>query len=98
MTGSMRRTSLDLPFSAEDPDGRKSLTTAGAPSGEVLYREIKHCRICGNSDLASVLDLGEQYLTGVFPSLRSPQVGRGPIELVKCAGDAQHACGLVQLR
>jgi NDP-4-keto-2,6-dideoxyhexose 3-C-methyltransferase len=69
-----------------------------AATGGVLYREIKQCRICGNANLASVLDLGEQYLTGVFPSLKSPQVGRGPIELVKCVGDASDACGLVQLR
>jgi NDP-4-keto-2,6-dideoxyhexose 3-C-methyltransferase len=69
-----------------------------ARTGDRLYREIRQCRICGNADLASVLDLGEQYLTGVFPSLRSPQVGRGPIELVKCVGDARDACGLVQLR
>jgi NDP-4-keto-2,6-dideoxyhexose 3-C-methyltransferase len=98
MSGSTRRDSLDLPFSPAGPAGRDGLTTARAPSGEALYREIKRCRICGNSNLASVLDLGEQYLTGVFPSLTSPQVGRGPIELLKCVGDPHEACGLVQLR
>jgi SAM-dependent methyltransferase len=46
-----------------------------------------------------LLDLGEQYLTGVFPSLRSLQAGRGPVQLVKCMGDdPQKFCGLVQMR
>jgi hypothetical protein len=28
---------------------------------------IQSCRVCGNSNLVPVLDLGEQYLTGTFP-------------------------------
>lgn len=98
MTGSMRDNSLNLSFSSAGPAGRDGSTTARARSGDVLYREIKHCRICGNANLTRVLDLSEQYLTGVFPSLTSPQVGRGPIELVKCVGVARNVCGLVQLR
>ena len=46
--------------------------------------EISKCRICGNSELVSVVNLGEQYLTGVF--LKDPKqvVTKGPLELVKC--------------
>lgn len=41
----------------------------------------------------SLLDLGEQYLTGVFPKTRDAAITKGPLELVLCK-----ACGLVQLR
>ncbi len=34
-----------------------------------MYNEIKKCRICGNSELETVLNLGEQYLTGIFPKI-----------------------------
>jgi C-methyltransferase C-terminal domain/Putative zinc binding domain/Methyltransferase domain len=60
------------------------------------YRAIDRCRICGNSNLMPVLDLGEQYLTGVFPRGRDDQLTCGPLELVRCEGT--DACGLVQLR
>jgi NDP-4-keto-2,6-dideoxyhexose 3-C-methyltransferase len=56
---------------------------------------ISRCRVCGNADLVSVLNLGEQYLTGVFPRGVSEAPSRGPLELVKCHGDG--VCGLLQL-
>jgi len=60
---------------------------------------IKSCRICGNTELASILNLGEQSLTGVFPKTKDSEITRGPLELVKCMGGAgKEACGLVQLR
>jgi hypothetical protein len=64
-----------------------------------MYQKIDKCRICGNSNLVSVLDLGEQYLTGVFPKTKDIQLTKGPLELVKCIprGDDM-VCGLVQLR
>ena len=64
-----------------------------------MYTEIHQCRICGNADLVSVLNLGRQYLTGVFPSSREQQLTCGPLELVACnVRDQQHHCGLLQLR
>ncbi len=64
-----------------------------------MYRKIECCRICGNRKLASVLDLGEQYLTGVFPKTPQQPVARAPMELVKCDGPAGgQQCGLVQSR
>ena len=63
------------------------------------YHEAKCCRICGNSRLVDIFDLGEQYLTGVFPPVVSPQLNKGPVQLVKCYGeDPNEFCGLVQLR
>ncbi|HEY3805814.1 MAG TPA: class I SAM-dependent methyltransferase [Kofleriaceae bacterium] len=58
------------------------------------FREISACRACDHPVLESVVDLGSQVLTGVFPRHRDEQVTSGPLELVRCTG----ACGLVQLR
>ena len=52
-----------------------------------MYREIHKCRICGNSELVKVLDLGEQFLTGVFPTNGSSSLAKGPVQLVKCFGE-----------
>jgi hypothetical protein len=60
-----------------------------------MYSEIKKCRICGNKDLIPVLQLGNQYLTGVFPKSKDENITSGPLELVKCHQDG---CGLLQLR
>lgn len=58
------------------------------------------CRVCGNTNLICVLNLGELYLQGSFvkgdlqPSLR-----KVPIELVLCNVEQdENACGLLQLR
>jgi NDP-4-keto-2,6-dideoxyhexose 3-C-methyltransferase len=55
--------------------------------------KINKCRICGNTNLLCVLDLGEQVLTGVFPKTRDAKITKGPLRLVKCIG----MCGLLQL-
>lgn len=69
----------------------------GAAVGKGLVREIKKCRICGNSELVPVVDLGEQFLTGVFPKKRDESLTRGPLRLVKCHGGPD-VCGLLQLQ
>lgn len=59
-------------------------------------RAITACRCCGSTEMASVLSLGVQYLTGVFPRSPDEKLTSGPLELVKCVG--ADGCGLVQLR
>lgn len=59
------------------------------------YTTIKGCRICGNQELLTILDLGQQALTGVFPRTRDEPDLIAPLELVKCS---PAGCGLVQLR
>lgn len=83
-----------------DPSPHPIADVARAPKAKtVTFREVKCCRCCGNPNLVQVLDLGEQCLTGVFPSLTSPQMDRGPVQLVKCMGDDPgKICGLVQMR
>ena len=61
-----------------------------------MFKTISKCRICGSEHLASVMALGEQALTGVFPHSRSEKITTGPVELVKCSG--VDGCGLVQLK
>ncbi len=59
---------------------------------------IKKCRICGNSKIVSLLNLGDQALTGVFPKKESEKITIGPLELVKCQETKDgKTCGLVQL-
>jgi hypothetical protein len=65
-----------------------------------MTKSISKCRICGNDNLVSVLNLGEQALTGVFPKSKHDKVTLGPLELVKChkKDSTQNVCGLLQLK
>lgn len=44
-------------------------------------KKIDRCRIGGTDDLVTVLDLGEQELTGVFPRSVNEPITKGPIQL-----------------
>ena len=57
------------------------------------YRAISNCRVSGSNHFISVLNLGYQSLTGVFPASTSDEVTVGPLELVWCPDS-----GLLQLR
>lgn len=64
-----------------------------------MFQAIQRCRVCGNPTLPTLLHLGEQYLTGVFPRSTDAALTCGPLELVKCHGPLGGGhCGLVQLR
>ncbi len=58
-----------------------------------LWREIEHCRICGEAEFLDVLDLGHHALSGRFPAAGEADAPRAPLALILCTG-----CGLVQLR
>ncbi len=58
-----------------------------------MYTEISKCRISESSHLITVLSLGEQYLTGVFPKSKSEVVTKGPLDLVWCPDS-----GLLQMK
>ena len=49
-----------------------------------MYKKINECRISGSKKLIPVLNLGDQYLTGVFPKNINQNVTKGPLELVWC--------------
>ncbi len=58
-----------------------------------MYKEISCCRVGKSKNLISVLNLGFQSLTGVFPSSADELVTSGPLELVWCPDS-----GLLQLK
>ena len=58
-----------------------------------MYSEITKCRISGSKNLISVLSLGEQYLTGVFPKSPTEKLTKGPLDLVWCPDS-----GLLQMK
>ena len=49
-----------------------------------MYKEITKCRISESPNLISVLNLGKQALTGVFPKGKDTPITSGPLELVWC--------------
>lgn len=58
-----------------------------------MIREISKCRVSKSEDLVSILKLGTQALTGVFPKNSKTKITEGPLELVWCPESA-----LVQLK
>ena len=56
------------------------------------YHTIEACRVGASHNLISILNLGHQALTGVFPKSREAAITRGPLELVWCPES-----GLLQL-
>ncbi|WP_433733990.1 class I SAM-dependent methyltransferase [Nocardia sp. CA-129566] len=63
-----------------------------------MTHAIDRCRVCENTRLETVLDLGDMALTGVFPAADPTAVPRYPLELVRCVREGHDQCGLVQLR
>lgn len=59
---------------------------------EKIYTEITKCRLCKQSELISILHLGDIKLSGIFPK-PDEHIDGGPLELVYCTN-----CSLVQLK
>ena len=53
--------------------------------------KISKCRSCGGSSLIKCLNLGNQYLTGIFPKNQNEKVSKGNLSLVFCKN-----CSLLQ--
>ena len=58
-----------------------------------MYTEINKCRICESKNFITILSIGEQYLTGVFPKSPKESITKGPLEVVWCSN-----CGLLQMK
>ena len=58
-----------------------------------MHTEISKCRISGSTNLITVLSLGEQCLTGVFPKSPNEPITKGPLDLVWCPDS-----GLLQMK
>ena len=81
---------------------KTSPTSAKKKTGEALKAntpKIKKCRLCGNTDLVPCIDIGEQYLSSIFPSNLNykNKLFRYPLDLVLCNKKNKKACGLLQL-
>ncbi|MFA5248855.1 MAG: class I SAM-dependent methyltransferase [Patescibacteria group bacterium] len=57
------------------------------------YKEINKCRLNNSNNLISILNLGHQCLTGVFPKSKDENISSVPLELVWCPDS-----GLVQMK
>jgi NDP-4-keto-2,6-dideoxyhexose 3-C-methyltransferase len=64
----------------------------------MIVTRIEKCRACGNPDLVPIGSLGTMAFSGIFPKKDDPLVPEGPLELVKCHGDPDQVCGLLQLK
>ena len=58
-----------------------------------MHKEISECRCSGSKNLITVLSLGEQSLTGVFPKSPKDIITKGPLDLVWCPDS-----GLLQMK
>jgi len=54
--------------------------------------KILNCRSCHSNNLKQVMDLGSQYLTGIFPKKKNSKVSKGRLSLALCEN-----CKLLQL-
>ena len=61
--------------------------------------KITRCRACGNTELANAIDIGEQYLSSVFPDTLDyrSKLKKYPLDMVLCVKKSEHQCGLLQL-
>ena len=57
-----------------------------------MATRIDRCRVSGDQNLISVLNLGVQAMTGHFPKAKDVPIGSGPLELLWCPSS-----GLLQL-
>lgn len=57
---------------------------------------LKKCRICGGENFETIMSLGHQLMTGIFPKSEEEDVTGGPVDLIRCSSD--QGCGLVQLK
>lgn len=62
-------------------------------SREGDHAEQEHCRLCGSVDVPTVIDLGSQALSGVFPARALDPVATYSLSVGLC-----RTCGLAQLK
>lgn len=62
-------------------------------------KPINRCRFCGNEKLVSCINLGEQYLSSIFPENLNykNKLKKHPLEIVRCVKTGDGECGSLQL-
>lgn len=61
--------------------------------------KIERCRFCGNSNIAPCINIGEQYLSSIFPKdmKYKEELKKYPLEIVRCVKEDESQCGSLQL-
>ena len=59
----------------------------------IIFKEIEKCRVCGSTNLETIIDLGNLHLSN-FIDIENNSAAIAPLELVLCKGE----CQLVQLK
>ena len=65
-----------------------------------FVKKTAHCRVCKNPHLIPCIDVGDQYLSSIFPENLDyrDKLKKYPMDLVLCRrDDPEKHCGLVQL-
>lgn len=67
--------------------------------GKGGIKRIESCRVCGNRNLKSCIDIGEQYLSSVFPENLNykNELKKYPLEILQCIKTDDSQCGSLQL-
>ena len=62
-------------------------------------KQIKSCRVCGNKELVPCINIGEQYLSSIFPDNLNyrDELKNYPLEIVQCLKTSDSQCGCLQL-
>ncbi len=62
-------------------------------------KRIEFCRICGNKELIPCIDIGDQYLSSIFPNTLDyrDKLKRYPLVIVQCLKKSDSQCGSLQL-
>ena len=60
------------------------------------FTNIKKCRVCGGTKLNECIDLGNQYLSGIFPKCIDTAMPYAELKLLQC-DSASGGCGHIQL-
>ena len=47
-------------------------------------KKIVNCEFCKSKNLKDVINLGNQFLTGVFPKSKNVKISKGPLSVCIC--------------
>jgi len=64
-----------------------------------MLKKITQCRVCGNPNLRTCIDIGDQYLSSIFPENLNyhNDLKKLPLEIAQCMKTEEGHCGSLQL-
>jgi dTDP-4-dehydrorhamnose reductase/SAM-dependent methyltransferase len=92
---------LGLKVEFEGPTDHQEIQTMGGdyPNSNLVKEFMLSRMICGNKELISCIDIGNQYLSSIFPENLGyrGELKKYPLEIVQCAKTNDSQCGSLQL-